>query len=418
VPSDQQRHLQVAPESAPVPPWRDRKRYLWLLSLIIPVIGVSSWFAVQATGFAVFWWAGPIVTFGIIPVLDYVIGSDSANPPESALAWLQDDRFYRWATYFYLPSQYLSLLLACWLWSDDRWLALDFIDKLGVMVTVGGIGGVAINAAHELGHKRAKSEKWLSKVALAQTCYGHFFVEHNRGHHARVATAEDPASARMGESLYSFIPRSVFGGMRSAWNIEGRRSACSDRSRWTMRNDVLNAWLMSIVLFTALVSWFGLVVLPWLVGQAVIGFCLLETVNYLEHYGLRRQRQPDGRYEPVRPSHSWNSSTVTANLFLFQLQRHSDHHAHPLRRYQALCHADDAPQLPAGYVTMLVLALFPPLWRRVMDRRVLRHYGGDVRLAALSPRREKRLLQRYLPPNDEPRRRTSTVSRDRREGIA
>jgi alkane 1-monooxygenase len=248
-----------------------------------------------------------------------------------------------------------------------------------------------------LGHKRARAEKWLSKVALAQTCYGHFFIEHNRGHHVQVATPNDPASSRMGENLYSFLPRTVIGSLRSAWNIETRRFASKGKSRWTLKNDLLNAWMMSFVLFSVLIVWFGLAVLPWLIGQAIMGFCLLESVNYLEHYGLRRQKRPDGRYEPVRPVHSWNSNTVIANVFLFHLQRHSDHHANPRRRYQALCHADEAPQLPAGYATMLLLALLPPLWRRVMDKRLLNHYGNDIRLAALGPRHEKRLLQRYAP---------------------
>ena len=395
--SDQQRSVRTDSESVAVPAWRDRKRYLWLLGLIIPALVVTSLLAVEATGLRVFWWAGPIVMFGIIPVLDGLVGPDTENPPESARAWLENDPYYRWATYLYLPTQYLSLLLACWLWSGGGWLTMGWIDKIGLMLTVGGIGGIAINTAHELGHTRAQAEKWLSKVALAQTCYGHFFVEHNRGHHLRVATVEDPASSRMGESLYFFIPRSVMGGLRSALNIERRRFERKSKSPWTLKNDVLNAWLMSIALFTALVVWFDVGVLPLLIGQAIIGFCLLETINYLEHYGLRRQKRPDGHYDRVRPSHSWNSNSVTANVFLFHLQRHSDHHANPMRRYQALCHADDAPQLPAGYATMVLLAMFPPLWRRVMDRRVLDHYRGDIRLAALSTRKEKRLLERYLP---------------------
>lgn len=397
MPSDQQGRSPTDHETIAVPNWRDRKRYVWPLAWIVPANVALSWLAVQATGLGVFWWSGLILLFGFIPVLDYVVGSDAENPPDSALAWLENDPFYRWATYLYLPIQYLSVLLACWLWSDGGWLTTDYVDKLGLMVTVGGIGGISINTAHELGHKRAQAEKWLSKVALAQTCYGHFFVEHNRGHHPRVATTDDPASARMGQSLYSFVPRSVMGSLRSAWNLEGRRFACMGKSRWTFNNDLLNAWPMSVALFTLLVVWFGVVILPWLVGQAIIGFCLLEAINYLEHYGLRRQKRPDGRNEPVTPSHSWNSNTVIANVFLFHLQRHSDHHAHPLRRYQALCHAEEAPQLPAGYATMLLLALFPPLWRRVMDWRVLDHYGGDIRLAALSRRHEKRLLERYMP---------------------
>lgn len=395
--SDGELPLQTVNEVVPVSAWKDRKRYLWLLGLIIPALAVTSWLAVEATGLGVFWWAGPIVMFGLIPVLDYLVGPDNENPPESVLAWLENDRYYRWATYLYLPTQYLSLVLACWLWSGGGWVTMGWIDKVGLMLTVGGIGGIAINTAHELGHKRTTAEKWLSKVALAQTCYGHFFVEHNRGHHLRVATPADPASSRIGESLYFFLARSVAGSLGSAWGIERRRFECKGKSRWTLKNDVLNAWLMSAAVFTLLVVWFGIEVLPWLIGQAILGFCLLETINYLEHYGLRRQKRPDGQYDQVRPSHSWNSNSVMSNVFLFHLQRHSDHHANPLRRYQALLHADDAPQLPAGYATMVLLALFPPLWSRIMDERVLAHYRGDIRLAALSPRKEKRLLQRYLP---------------------
>ncbi|MET0451546.1 MAG: alkane 1-monooxygenase [Mycobacterium sp.] len=377
--------------------WHDHKRYLWLLGLVAPALVIWSWLAVLTTGFGIFWWSGPIVTFWILPVLDYLVGADADNPPDSALARLENDRFYRWATYLYLPIQYLSLVLACWLWSGGGWVPMNLVDKLGLMVTVGGIGGVAISTAHELGHKREQAEQRLSKVALAQTCYGHFFVAHNRGHHLEVATPRDPASSRLGESLYAFIPRSAFGSLRSAWTLEGRRLARKGKSRWTLHNHVLHAWLMSAALFGLLAALFGVVVVPWLIGQAIIGVSLLEAINYIEHYGLRRKQLPGGRYERVRPSHSWNTNTVVGNVVLFQLQRHSDHHAHPLRRYQALRHADEAPQLPAGYPTMLLLSGFPPLWRRVMDRRVLDHYGGDIRLAALNPRREQRLLRQYLP---------------------
>jgi alkane 1-monooxygenase len=367
--------------------WKDPKRFLWLLGAIVPGLVFVSWMLVRFTGLGAFWWSGPVLAFGVIPALDHLFGPDGENPPENALARLESDRLYRWATYLYVPNQYGSLLLGCWLWSGGGWLTMDLVDKVGLMMTVGLIGGLAINAAHELGHTRENIEKRLSKVALAQSFYGHFFVEHNRGHHVRVATPEDPASSRLGESLYAFVPRSVLGGVRSAWKLETRRWELRHESRWTLRNDVLNAWLLSIVLFAVLAVWFRPVVLPWLIGQAIIGFCLLETVNYVEHYGLRRQKLPSGRYERIRPSHSWNSNSVVANVFLFHLQRHADHHANPLRRYQALRHVEEAPQLPDGYSAMLVLALFPPLWRRVMDPRVLDFYDGDRRLAALHPER-------------------------------
>ncbi|MGE2835923.1 alkane 1-monooxygenase [Mycobacterium sp. SMC-4] len=375
--------------------WRDRKRYVWLLGLVIPVLVPASWLGATVTGSGLFWWSGPIMTVFVIPLLDYLVGSDSENPPDSALQHLEQDRYYRWAIYLYLPAQYLSLVLACWLWSGGGGVTLNVADKTGLMLTVGGIAGVAINTAHELGHRRADSERWLSKVALAQSGYGHFFVEHNRGHHARVATPEDPASARLGENLYQFFCRSIVGSFRSAWDIERRRLLRHGTSPWNVRNDIVNAGLLTVALFTALAVVFGWTVLPWLLGQAVVGILLLETINYLEHYGLRRRLGSNGRYEKVQPAHSWNSNSVISNVFLFHLQRHSDHHANPQRRYQALLHADGAPQLPAGYATMVVLAFFPPLWRRVMDRRVVAHYGGDVRRAALSPRKEEKLVQRY-----------------------
>ncbi|WP_111508885.1 alkane 1-monooxygenase [Mycobacterium kyogaense] len=374
--------------------WRDRKRYVWLLGIVIPILVPASWAAVLLTGSGLFWWSGPAMMLVIIPAMDYLVGPDSENPPDSVLAYLEQDRYYRWATYLYLPAQYLSLMLACWLWAGGGGVTMTPPDKVGLMLTVGGIGGVAINTAHELGHQRARSERWLSKVALAQTGYGHFFVEHNRGHHARVATPDDPASARLGENVYAFYWRSILGSLRSAWSLESRRLRRHGRRVWTLHNDVLNAWVMTVVLFGALIAGFGVQVVPWLIGQALLGVFLLETINYLEHYGLRRQRRPDGCWEPVRPSHSWNSNSVISNVFLFHLQRHSDHHANPHRRYQALCHADEAPQLPAGYAAMVVLALCPPLWRWVMDRRVRDHYRGDLRLAALRPRHAQRLLQR------------------------
>jgi alkane 1-monooxygenase len=199
----------------------------------------------------------------------------------------------------------------------------------------------------------------------------------------------------LGESFWNFLPRTVIGSLRSSWGLERTRLARSDSSPWTLRNDILGAWAMTVVLFAALSAAFGLVVLPYLLVQAVIGFSLLEVVNYLEHYGLLRQKREDGRYERTLPGHSWNSNNVASNVLLYHLQRHSDHHANPTRRYQALRHVDEAPQLPTGYAGMIVLALFPPLWRRVMDPRLLEHYEGDVTRANIQPRARRRLLLRY-----------------------
>jgi alkane 1-monooxygenase len=372
--------------------WRDPKRYLWLLGLFVPTLPFLAWGLVEITGLGIFWFYGPMLVFGIFPLADLLVGVDAQNPPDSAIKWLEQDRYYRWCTYLYLPIQYAGLVFACWLWTSGK---LSTVDDIGLALTVAMVSGIAINTAHELGHKRASLERWLSKVALAQSAYGHFFIEHNRGHHVRVATPEDPASSRLGESFYAFLPRTVAGSLGSSWELERTRLARMDRSPWTPRNDILNAWAMTALLFAALAVVFGPIVLPYLILQAVLGFSLLEVVNYLEHYGLLRQPRDDGRYERTRPEHSWNSNNVASNVLLYHLQRHSDHHANPIRRYQALRHVEEAPQLPTGYAGMIVLAAFPPLWRRVMDTRLLAHYGGDVTRANIAPRRRTRLLARY-----------------------
>ena len=372
--------------------WRDGKRYLWLLGLVVPLLPLIAWGLVEATGLGVFWWYGPIFIFAILPVIDTLVGKDAENPPDSAIAWLERDRYYRWCLYLFLPLQFGSLVFACWQWTYG---GLGTLESLGLAFTVGAVAGIAINTAHELGHKRKRAERWLSKVALAQTGYGHFFIEHNRGHHVRVATPEDPASARLGESFWEFLPRTVLGSLRSAWRLERVRLDRLGARTWSPRNDILNAWAMTVVLFGVLIAVFGVGILPWLLVQAAFGFSLLEVVNYLEHYGLLRRRQADGRYERCRPEHSWNSNNLASNVLLYHLQRHSDHHANPVRRYQALRHHDEAPELPSGYATMIALAYVTPLWRRIMDPRLLAHYGGDVTRANIHPRARTRILARY-----------------------
>jgi alkane 1-monooxygenase len=372
--------------------WRDAKRYAWLLGLVIPFAPFIAWASVEVTGFEPFWFFGPLLVFGAFPILDIAIGVDPTNPPDSVLKWLEQDRYYRWCTYLFIPVQYAGLVFACWLWSSGD---LSTLASIGLALTTAMVSGVAINTAHELGHKRASVERWLSKVALAQTGYGHFFIEHNRGHHVRVATPEDPASSRLGEGFWEFLPRTVWGSLTSSWELEAKRLRRMGKRPLSIHNDILNAWAMTVVLFGALVAVFGVEVLPYLLLQAVVGFSLLEVVNYLEHYGLLRGKRDDGRYEITRPEHSWNSNNVASNVLLYHLQRHSDHHANPLRRYQALRHEDEAPQLPTGYAGMIVLATFPPLWRRVMDPRLLDHYGHDVTRANIHPRKRKRMLRRY-----------------------
>ncbi|TXH04360.1 MAG: alkane 1-monooxygenase [Nevskiaceae bacterium] len=372
--------------------WSDGKRWLWLLSPALPVIGLGSVLAVMVGAPAAILWALPVIFYGLVPFLDWWIGEDSVNAPESAVAALNSDRYYLRIVYAYIPSQYLATIFGAWLAVNGH---LGVGGILGLIVTVGIVNGVAINTAHELGHKTQALERWLAKITLAPVAYGHFFVEHNRGHHVRVATPEDPASSKMGETFWQFLPRTVIGSAQSAWHIEGERLARQKKPVWSVHNENLQAWAMTVVFFGALTMWLGPWALAFLVVQAAFGASLLEVVNYLEHYGLVRQKQADGRYERCQPRHSWNSNHVVTNLFLYQLQRHSDHHANPTRRYQALRHFDGSPQLPSGYAAMILIAYIPSLWFRIMDPKVVKHHGGDLTKANLYPPRREELLARW-----------------------
>lgn len=379
--------------SAPTP-WRDGKRWLWMLSPALPLIGLASLALNYSTGAGYWLFLMPLVFYGIAPVLDWMIGEDRVNAPESAVAGLEQDRYYRAIVAAYIPLQYLATIAGAWMAVNMDWA---WWEMAGALFSVGMVNGVGINTAHELGHKTNSLERWLAKITLAPVAYGHFFIEHNKGHHKNVATPEDPASSRMGETFYAFLPRTMIGSLRSAWNIEKARLQRLGKSVWSEDNENLQAWAMTVVVFGALTLLLGWAALPFLLVQAFIGAALLEVVNYVEHYGLVRQKLADGRYERCEPRHSWNSNHVVTNLLLYQLQRHSDHHANPTRRYQALRHFDESPQLPSGYGAMIVIAYFPPLWFALMDRRVVAHHGGDLRRANLQPSRRDKLLARWSP---------------------
>ena len=392
--------------------WRDKKRHLWLMGLIAPtalfvmlplVWAFNQWGWHGAAQVPL--WIGPILLYIVLPALDLRFGPDGQNAPDEVMERLENDKYYRYCTYIYIPFQYASVILGAYLVtaSDLSWLGFDgglgWPAKIGLALSVGMLGGVGINTAHEMGHKKDELERWLAKVTLAQTLYGHFYIEHNRGHHVRVATPEDPASARFGETFWEFLPRSVWGSLKSSWELEAARLRRSGRSPWDPRtywsNDVLNAWAMSVVFYGALIAVFGMALIPYIIISAVFGFTLLETVNYLEHYGLLRQKLESGRYERCAPVHSWNSDHIVTNLFLYHLQRHSDHHANPTRRYQTLRSMEGAPNLPSGYASMIALTYFPPLWRRVMDHRVLDHYDGDITQVNVHPRVKDKVFAKY-----------------------
>ncbi|MGQ3053815.1 MAG: alkane 1-monooxygenase [Roseateles sp.] len=375
--------------------WQDRKRYGWLLSGLLPGMAWMNLWQYQSTGKVMFLWLMPAVIYSLVPLLDWWLAEDRANPPAEAVPALEADRWYLAVLLLFIPLQFGLTLHAAWIATREPAGPLGAMGLLGLVLTVGGMNGVAINTAHELGHKRARWERWLSRLVLAPVAYGHFYVEHNRGHHRRVATFEDPASARLGEGYWAFLPRTLIGGLRSAWALEAERLARRGLPAWHWRHECLQAWTMTLTLYGGLVAWLGWGALPFLLAQALYGASLLEVVNYIEHYGLLRATGADGRPVRCAPEHSWNSNHRVSNLFLYHLQRHSDHHAHPARRYQALRHFDSAPQLPSGYAGLLLLAYCPPLWFRLMDRRVLAHYGGDLSRANVQPSR-RAVLQRRL----------------------
>ncbi|MEL6979887.1 MAG: alkane 1-monooxygenase [Pseudomonadota bacterium] len=313
------------------------------------------------------------------PLIDQISSHNKENI-DPAL----DQRRLIWhqaVTWIWVPLQLalIAALLAVIGLTD--WLTT--VEALAVAAALGvATGGVGINYAHELIHQRNRTEPMLGEILLCSTLYGHFRLEHVFGHHARVATPEDPATARRGESFYAFWLRSILGGLASAWRIQRDQLKRRGRGLWSLSNAFwrYGAWAVAwIGLAYALAG--GLGVAAFL-AQAIVAVTLLELVNYLEHYGLRRRMLESGRYEPTRPHHSWNANHRFSNFLLINLQRHSDHHYKPDRRYPLLqAHEDDAaPQLPHGYAWMVLLALVPPLWFRVMDPRVdaweTRFYGA------------------------------------------
>lgn len=388
--------MSLTPNPAlPIPPnplYRDRKRYAWLLSLLVPtLVGLGPLLMVSTGDARALWF--PVVFFYVIaPALDWLLGEDLSNPPESAVPTLDADPYYRWITYLLVPILWAAFIFGAW-------FVVHFdlpAHGIAAMVLIcGSVGGFCINLGHELGHKNTKLERWLAKIVLAPTGYGHFFIEHNRGHHRDVATPADPASSRMGESIYRFVLREMPGAFKRAWALESARLRQAGLPVWTLRNEILQPALLTLLLWAVVTLWLGPRILPFLLFASFWANFQLTSANYIEHYGLLRKERAPGKYEACQPHHSWNSNHIFSNWALFHLQRHSDHHAHPLRRYQSLRHFDNLPRLPSGYFGMFTIAYVPPLWRRVMDERLLGVVGRDAACINLDPRQRDALIKRY-----------------------
>ncbi|MDP8223151.1 MAG: alkane 1-monooxygenase [Candidatus Lernaella stagnicola] len=310
----------------------------------------------------------PFVTFVLIPVIDLFAGRNTYNPSADEEKIWNELLDFRVVTWLLVPIQTALLFWGASVVADG---ALRWHELAGFVFGIGTSGGViGINVAHELVHKHDNWERFLGNWLLWLTSYMHWGLEHIAGHHAKVATPVDPATARLNESFYRFWPRTVLGSYRSAWRIESARLERKGHRVWGPRNRVLRDNLLIVLLIAALGLLWGWKAIVFFLVQSFVAFSLLEVVNYIEHYGLLRVRNEAGEFERVLPKHSWNASERATNYFLFNLQRHSDHHYKPARRYQILRHRDDAPQLPVGYGGMLVLALVPRLWFRVMNPRV------------------------------------------------
>ena len=372
----------------------DRKRWFWLLSVVYPLQPFIGMWLHARTG-EQGWLLLPLaLNYVLAPIIDWIIGEDSNNPPEEVVLQLDRDPYYRVLTYLVVPLHFISLIGAAW-WAgtqDLSWWAL-----IGFAVIAGNASGLGINTGHELGHKKSRLERTLAKIVLAVPVYGHFWIEHNRGHHRDVSTPDDPASARMGESIYRFALREIPGAFRRAWTIEQERLERRGKSAWAINNQILQSLSLSAVLQLGLLVAFGWKMIPFLAIHNVMAWWQLTSANYVEHYGLLRQKDDNGRFERCQPQHSWNSNHIFSNLVLFHLERHSDHHAHPLRRYQSLRHFPDLPSLPSGYFGSFLLAWVPPLWYRIMDPKLLAlpHINGDLSRINLDPRKADEIRRRY-----------------------
>lgn len=381
-------------ETSQTKPYKDPKRFLWLISPALPAIGVvaSAAYIIAPKKMRFMTLAGPALLHAIVPALDKLVGADGENHPEEAIKQLEQDPYYMRIVNAYIPTQYLATYLAAYAVSRK---GTPLIDQIMMGCTMGAINGIALNTAHELSHKSEKKYHYMSHMALLPTGYVHFRVEHPYGHHRRVATPEDPASSQMGESFWQFWPRTVFGSFKSAIEIEKARLARKGKGWWSLENELLQGWAMSAAFHASLPLLFGRRVLPFQITQAVYGFTLFEVINYLEHYGLKRAKDANGKYVRTMPEHSWNSNSMVTNLFLYQLQRHSDHHAYPTRAFQALRHFEDVPQLPSGYAGLLLPALIPAWWYKVMDKRVFDHYKGDLSKANIYPKARARIFAKF-----------------------
>ena len=309
-----------------------------------------------------------IFLYGLVPLAEQIMPHDKSNHPEEKEISRSKSVFFDILLYLNLPILYGLVYWYLTLVTGGNMTTLDLIGKT---VAVGMMSGsMGINVGHEIGHRPGLYNQWISRLLLLPSLYMHFNIEHNRGHHLNVATPEDPATSRKGEAFYAFWFRSVFMSYLSAWQIENKDLSRAGKSHWSLTNKMIIFTVIQTALVSAIYSAFGLYPVLMFVVTAILGFSLLELVNYIEHYGLVRTKSASGKYEPVQPRHSWNSDHEIGRVLLYELTRHSDHHFKSTRKYQILRHFKASPQLPLGYPGSMLLALIPPLWFKIMDKQI------------------------------------------------
>lgn len=347
------------------------KKFGYFTAFIIPGLVIAGYYLGG-------WWnyLAIVDVFIVLPVIDHLLGINTANIPKDQEASVANDYYYKFVTFLWT---YFQLAFIGWgIYVIAFGIITTLYEWIGFTLSFALVtGGIGITVAHELGHKKAPIERLYSKLLLLTVCYMHFYIEHNRGHHVQVATPQDPATARKNENFFAFWVRSVFKGYIHAWHLENERLKRKGYHTLSIHNNMIWFTLLPILFCGVVTIGFSLYTgqFIWQVpvfffAQSFLAFTLLELVNYVEHYGILRKKREDGRYERVTPIHSWNASHLLSNFFLFQLQRHSDHHANAIKRYQVLKHYDESPQLPAGYPTMIMIAIFPPLWFGIMNKRL------------------------------------------------
>ncbi|MFM1931871.1 MAG: hypothetical protein RL226_1174 [Bacteroidota bacterium] len=312
--------------------------------------------------------AAVIFAFGLVPLLDPLFKDRSAPDPSNEVHRKKSVFFFDLLLYLNVPLVGIAL----YLFADAlTHRALSTGEITWMTLSVGTmLGACGINVAHELGHRNSAFEQFLAILLLLPNHYMHFFIEHNRGHHRWVSTEHDPASARRGQNIYSFFIQTVVGSYLSAWKIQRTMLKADQKSFLSLSNAMLLFHLLSGLYLLMLALFFGLKTALVIALSGMVGFMLLETINYIEHYGLRRKKVDAERYERVMPHHSWNSNHILGRIILYELTRHSDHHYKASKHYQLLEHRPESPQLPFGYPTAMLLSLIPPLWFRIIHPRL------------------------------------------------